>query len=166
MKRSLLIGIAVLMVGCSHNEETLEVVNEPETRVIQATTIEPRDMVEEVEREEVEFDNKYDSLIYHAARDTSVDPYLAIAISRLETGHYTSRAFVEGYNFGGITVSSGIKQFDSLHEGLYRFITLLEWYYSKGMDSPEKIQPVYCPPNETWDEVVSQIYEGLTKGES
>lgn len=161
MIRSLLIGIAILIVGCSHKEEppqaAVEVSVEPTQKVVEEST---------PTVEEVEFDNHYDHLIYYAAKDTEVDPYLAIAISRLETGHYTSNAFVEGYNFGGITVSSGVKRFDSLNEGLNRFITLLEWYNSEGMNTPEKMQPVYCPPNEDWDEVVSQIYEGLTEGES
>ena len=116
--------------------------------------------VEEVDWEiEVKFDNIYDHMIYYAAKDTMVDPYLAISISRLETGHYTSRAFREGYNFGGVTVVEGLREYDSLNEGLYRFIRLLEWYYSEGMDTAEKIQPVYCPPNDDWDEVVNSIYK-------
>ena len=107
------------------------------------------------------FANDYDNLIYEAVKDTDVDPYLAIAISRLETGHYTSRAFVEGHNFGGITFSSGVASFDSLSDGLDRYVMLLEWYNRNGMTTAELMQSTYCPPNEGWDVVVNEIYESM-----
>lgn len=115
-----------------------------------------------VEESECTFDNHYDALIYTATKDTVVDPFLAIAISRLETGHYTSDAFLNGYNFGGITTSNGVKSFDSLDDGLTSYIRLLEWYYDNGMNTPVKMQETYCPPNDNWDDVVSEIMEGLT----
>lgn len=111
--------------------------------------------------EEVKFDNEYDNMIYHATKDTDVDPYLAIAISRLETGHYTSTAFIEGNNFGGITIRGEVASFDSLASGLDRYVSLLGWYSRNGMTTAELMQSTYCPPNENWDEVVNEIYESI-----
>lgn len=120
------------------------------------------EIVETVEEvEEVKFDNEYDNMIYHATKDTDVDPYLAIAISRLETGHYTSRAFVEGYNFGGITIQGKVASFDSISSGLDRFANLLGWYHRNGMTTAETMQSTYCPPNENWDEIVNEIYYSM-----
>ncbi len=166
MKKCLRITVVTAVVFCmifafqTSNVKPVQIpVENPQTAV---AFIEPEEaccMVEEVEFMDVEFENPYDQMIYYAAKDTLRDPYLAIAISRLETGHYTSEAFLRGHNFGGITVTSGVKSFDTVQEGLYRFINLLEWYQSKGMDTAEKMQPVYCPPNKHWDEVVNSLYK-------
>ena len=131
--------------------------------------VEPKEVVEEVvetvepveEVIEVIFDNNYDNMIYQAAKDTDIDPYLAIAISRLETGHYTSTAFIEGNNFGGITIRGEVASFDSLASGLDRYVSLLGWYHRNGMTTAELMQSTYCPPNENWDEVVNEIYESI-----
>lgn len=126
---------------------------------------EPKPVVETVEPVEevveVIFDNNYDNMIYQAAKDVDVDPYLAIAISRLETGHYTSTAFIEGNNFGGITIRGEVASFDSLASGLDRYVSLLGWYSRNGMTTAETMQSTYCPPNENWDEIVNEIYESM-----
>lgn len=149
-----LLMLLILMFGCANNEAVEEVSDIEYIAVAEVV----REVAVEAESE-VEFENEYDTMIYRATENTVVDPYLAIAISRLETGHYTSDAFVEGYNFGGITVSSGVKRFDSLDEGLERYISLLEWYHDNGMDTAEKMQSTYCPPNEKWDETVESVYD-------
>lgn len=157
-----MVGVAttILMLEYTREKETVKVVEEPQVMTTKLAVVDTKPKVEEVEEvEEVKFDNEYDNMIYHATKDTVVDPILAIAISRLETGHYTSRAFVEGNNFGGITVESGVKSFDSLNEGLERYITLLEWYHDEGMNTAEKMQATYCPPFEDWDEEVNAVYE-------
>ena len=100
-------------------------------------------------------------MIYQATKDTVVDPYLAIAISRLETGHYTSDAFINGHNFGGMTGSNGVMSFQSKSSGLERYVKMLEWYYEMGMDTPQKMQATYCPPNNEWDNIVDCIYNEL-----
>lgn len=115
----------------------------------------------EIEEIEVHFDNEYDEMIYQATKDTVVDPYLAIAISRLETGHYTSDAFINGHNFGGMTGSKGVMSFPSIYNGLDRYVKMLEWYYEMDMDTPQKMQATYCPPNDEWDDIVSSIYNEL-----
>lgn len=149
----MLLVFLILLSGCASDEVVEEVPDVEYIAVAEAV----EEVVVEVEPE-VEFENEYDTMIYQAAEDTVIDPYLAIAISRLETGHYTSNAFVNGYNFGGMTVASGVKSFESLSDGLEQYISLLEWYYDNGMDTAEKMQSTYCPPNEKWDETVNSVY--------
>lgn len=168
MKRSLAVGILLIGVAttiilneCTREEVVQEAVVEPQVSSVTFEEAEIEPVAEEIE-EEILLDDEYDIMIYQACKGTVVDPYLAIAISRLETGHYTSRAFEEGYNFGGITVESGVKSFDSLEDGLEQYISLLEWYHSEGLDTPEEMQPVYCPPYEDWDEIVTELYDYFT----
>lgn len=71
---------------------------------------------------------------------------MIVAISKHETGHWKSPAFIEKNNFGGVMASYGIKIYVSYEEGLDGFVTLLKnRYFDKGLDTIEKIQPIYCP---------------------
>jgi hypothetical protein len=71
---------------------------------------------------------------------------MIVAISKHETGHWKSPAFIDKNNFGGVMASYGIKIYASYEEGLDGFVTLLKnRYFDKGLDTIEKIQPVYCP---------------------
>lgn len=77
---------------------------------------------------------------------TDEQAYLLIAISRHETGNWTSSAFKNKNNFGGLMGSNGLKTYSSFDEGLDAFVSLLKnRYFDKGLNTPEKIQPVYCP---------------------
>lgn len=104
----------------------------------------------------------YDVIIADLCRDTDVDPILAIAISRHETGHYTSDAFLYYNNFGGMISSNGLMQFASKEEGAEKYISMLQWYYDDGLDTIEEIQQRYCPPEgDQWIASVSAIYKEL-----
>lgn len=71
---------------------------------------------------------------------------LVIAISKHETGKWTSNAFINKNNFGGVMCSTGLKAYASYNEGLNGFVTLLKnRYFDKGLDTIEKIGAVYCP---------------------
>lgn len=108
----------------------------------------------------------FDAMIEEAAKCSDVDPLLAIAISRHETGHYTSDAFTQYNNFGGMTDSSGLMQFSSKEEGVDKFIKMLQWYFDDGLKSIEEIQPRYCPPEgDQWIASVSTIYKELQNAE-
>lgn len=77
---------------------------------------------------------------------TDEQAYLLIAISRHETGNWTSSAFKSKNNFGGLMGSNGLKSYSSFDEGLDAFVSLLKnRYFNKGLTTIEKIQPVYCP---------------------
>lgn len=93
---------------------------------------------------------------------------MIVAISKHETGYWKSPAFIDKNNFGGVMASYGIKIYASYEEGLDGFVTLLKnRYFDKGLDTIEKIQPVYCPigakndPNNKniyWLPTVMQFY--------
>ena len=83
------------------------------------------------------------SIEYGLSREQA---FMIISISRHETGKWTSKAFLEKHNLGGIMCSTGLRQYDSLDDGIDAFVSLLKnRYFDKGLDSIEKIQPVYCP---------------------
>jgi hypothetical protein len=93
---------------------------------------------------------------------------LLVSISKHETGHWSSNAFINKNNFGGICNSSGIKYYSSYEEGLNAFIDLLiNRYFNRGLNTIEQIGNVYCPVgasndpnglNQHWIPKVSQYY--------
>lgn len=87
--------------------------------------------------------------IYNKSKEyemTDDQAYLLIAISKHETGNWTSAAFKNKNNFGGLMGANGLKSYSSFDEGLDAFVSLLNnRYFNKGLTTIEKIQPVYCP---------------------
>ena len=100
---------------------------------------------------------------------TDEQVYLLIAISRHETGNWSSSAFKNKNNFGGLMSSNGLKSYSSFDEGLDAFVSLLKnRYFNKGLTTVEKIQPVYCPVgakndpnnlNKYWKTNVKKYYD-------
>lgn len=87
-----------------------------------------------------------------------VDPDIAIAIARLETGHFTSKAYTEGNNVGGMSYNEVPIQYDSLEEGIEAFVKNLAGYQAKGLDTVEEIGTKWCPVNyNNWVSLVNQI---------
>ena len=75
---------------------------------------------------------------------------VAIAISKHETGSYTSSLFKNNNNIGGLYNSSAKKfyTYKSLEDGISAFIkNLKKGYFDKGLDTIEKIQKKYAPLN-------------------
>ena len=99
--------------------------------------------------------------------------YILLAISKHETGRWTSNAFVNKNNLGGIMGRDGLRVYDTLDEGIEAFANLLKRrYFEQGLDTIEKIQPVYCPlfadndpynQNQYWLSGVTQFYNEYTK---
>lgn len=87
--------------------------------------------------------------IYNKAKEynmTDEQAYLVIAISKHETGKWISSAFKNKNNFGGLMGVNGLKTYDTQNDGLDAFVKLLKnRYFDKGLNTIEKIQPVYCP---------------------
>ena len=97
-------------------------------------------------------------IIRTEAEASGVDPDLAEAIARLETGHFTSTAFVQYNNVGGLSDSEVPRSYSTIEEGIAAFIDTLEWYVSKGMTTPETMCETYCPPNSTaWAQTVRAL---------
>lgn len=71
---------------------------------------------------------------------------ISIAISKWETGNYTSSAFLNKNNVGGVMCNGGLKSYDTLEDGITHFLTNLKNnYFDLGLNTLEKIQPKYCP---------------------
>ena len=112
-------------------------------------------------------------LIKKYADDYGVDYKLAIAISKHETGNYTSYAFTSLNNVGGMMywTEKGmlLKKYDTLEDGIEAFISNLKNnYIDMGLTSIEEIQKKYAPidindngTNQYWVSGVSRYYEEL-----
>lgn len=109
--------------------------------------------------------------IFNKAKEyemTDEQAYLLIAISKHETGNWTSSAFKNKNNFGGLMGANGLKSYSSFDDGLDAFVSLLKnRYFNKGLTTAEKIQPVYCPVgakndpnnlNKYWKTNVTEYY--------
>lgn len=117
--------------------------------------------------------DKVSCKIKKVADDYGLDYKLAVAISKHETGNYTSVAFEEKNNVGGMMYWNGkksvLKEFSSLDEGIEAFIRNLKInYIDMGLDTIELIQPKYCPIgindnglNKYWVSGVKRYYEEL-----
>lgn len=109
--------------------------------------------------------------IKKVAQDYDVDWRLAVAISKHETGNYTSKAFKELNNVGGMMCNSGLREYTTLEEGIEEFVSNLKYnYIDEGLDTIEKIQPKYCPIgakndpnglNKYWVSGVTKYYNEL-----
>ncbi len=94
------------------------------------------------------FDN-ISCLIFEKGKELGLNDkqiLISISISKHETGNYTSKAFKEKNNVGGVMCSSGLKTYLTLEEGITDFLNNLKNnYFNLGLDTLEKIQPKYCP---------------------
>lgn len=73
---------------------------------------------------------------------------LVVAISKHETGNWTSTLYKNNNNFGGVYNSSAksFYSYTSNEKGLEAFVNLLKNnYFGKGLDTIEKIGSKYCP---------------------
>lgn len=135
--------------------------------------------VKEEIKEEVkqELTCNYDEVsckIYNKAKELGMNEEQAkitIAISRWETGNYTSKAFIEKNNVGGMMCKDGLINYNSLDEGIHAFVkNLKNNYFDIGLDTIDKIKTKYCPDNakndpnglnKYWLNGVKEIYNTL-----
>lgn len=168
-----LIGLSV--IGVMNYKPQIKTIVEEKIQVI---TIEKEIAMgqEEQEQEVIEeiqvlFNNENENNIYNYAIEqglTQKQALLVISISRHETGNWTSKAFKNNNNFGGIMTSKGLKNYGSYEEGLHDFVRILKsYYFDLGLDTIEKIGAKYCPVgakndpnglNQYWVGGVSQFY--------
>lgn len=85
--------------------------------------------------------------------ELGLDPYLALAIVLHETGcSYSCSGLVQtNNNIGGLKGSNGkYLYFNTIDEGIKGYLNILyKRYYSKGMTTPELMNPVYAQST-TW----------------
>lgn len=83
---------------------------------------------------------------------------IVLAIARLETGWFKSDAYIYGNNPGGLSVNEQPLYFDTIEEGVDRFVSnLAENYFGIGLTTPELIGEKYCPSNPEWSELVREL---------
>ena len=108
--------------------------------------------------------------IQNKAVEYGIDWMIAVAISKWETGNYTSNLYKNKNNVGGL-YCNGFLSYSSLDEGIDAFVSNLKRnYFDMGLDTLEKIQPKYCPVgaandpkglNKNWLNGVTKIYNSL-----
>ena len=106
--------------------------------------------------------NNPEELIKITCEEYSVDYILAISIARAETGNFTSKLYEESYNIGGLRNDEGWYEYNNLVEGVNAYISMLKTeYIDKGLNTPEKMQPKYCPgeDGQKWIALVCEIME-------
>lgn len=85
--------------------------------------------------------------------ELGLDPYLALAITLHETGcSYSCSGLVRSHNnLGGLKGGNGkYMAFPTLDDGIKGYLDILyKRYYSKGLTTPEKMNPVYAQST-TW----------------
>lgn len=99
--------------------------------------------------------------------------YMLMAISKHETGNWTSSIFKSYHNMGGIIGSHGFRQYASLDDGIEDFVNLLDIYYiNNGRNTIPSIGAKYCPVgasndptglNNYWVPQVTKYYNEYTK---
>lgn len=89
--------------------------------------------------------------------ELGLDPYLALAITLHETGcSYSCSGLVRTHNnLGGLKGANGkYMAFATLDDGIKGYLNILyKRYYSKGLTTPEKMNPVYAQST-TWSSKV------------
>lgn len=104
--------------------------------------------VEEPKEEICNFDSTSCKIVENAKKIglNEEQTLISIAISKWETGNYTSSAFKNKNNVGGMMCSSGLIYYNNLDDGINAFLNNLKNnYFDIGLDTLEKIQPKYCP---------------------
>ena len=98
-------------------------------------------------------------MIIIACRAHGIAPEIPLAIARLETGNFTSAAFIECNNVGGMSVDEVPITYDSLEDGVDAFVkNLADNYFGQGLDTVEAISCKYCPVNASeWAKVVNEL---------
>ena len=88
-------------------------------------------------------------------------PYdIALAIAKLDTGHFTSDAFLEGNNPGGMSIDEVPIEYNSIDEGVNAFVlNLADNYFGQGLTTAKEIGKKYCPCNNNWARTVEKIME-------
>ena len=99
------------------------------------------------------------------AESYGIDPYLAIAISRHETGNWTSDLCIKNNNFGGMRGSDDWYSYDTIDLGIEAFCKMLKDYKDNGMGTINTMANTYCGDNSShWINSVEYFYEKAKYG--
>lgn len=144
------------------------------TQIIPQSTTKLEEVAQnETKQEEVyncSLEHETSCKIQNKAIEYNIDWRIAVAISRWETGNYTSSIYHNKNNVGGL-YCNGFLSYQTLDEGIDAFVSNLKRnYFDLGLDTLEEIQKKYCPIgadndpnnlNKNWLGGVSKIYQSL-----
>jgi hypothetical protein len=157
---------------------TKEVEHKEITINTQITPKEETTILEEIVQDEPKQEEVYQCSLEHEtsckiqnkAIQYGIDWRIAVAISRWETGNYTSSLYHNKNNVGGL-YCKGFLSYKTLDEGIEAFVSNLKRnYFDMGLDTLEEIQKKYCPIgadndpnnlNKNWLGGVTKIYQSL-----
>lgn len=141
------------------------------TEKVEIETIEETEIVEE--KNTCQLSSEIECKIYNKAIEkelTHEQAILLVAISKHETGNWTSYNFKNKNNLGGLYNGSKgtFYSYESLESGIEAFVNLLKnRYFGRGLNTIKEIGNVYCPVgasndpnglNKHWIPKVSQFY--------
>lgn len=128
----------------------------PKPEAVEAAVYIPKVEEQPVEEKELTVQDQ----IVMACEEAGVNPEIAVAIARVETGHFASKAFTKLHNVGGLSVNEEPIAYESLEEGIAAFVNCLAWYQEDGLVTVEEIGKRWCPDNyEAWVSLVKKIME-------
>lgn len=103
------------------------------------------------------YTHEIDIMLEELCQKYGVDDVLAIAIARLETGHYTSALFTDNNNFGGMGDGTRYYSYSDKNEGAEQFVKMLKKYAENGKNTPQTMAGTYCPDNPSWAKLVETM---------
>lgn len=99
-----------------------------------------------------------ESRIVEACNRYGIDSSIVLAIARLETGNFTSYAYLVGNNPGGMSVNEVPITYSSIEQGVEAMVSnLANNYFAVGLTTPELIGQKYCPVNPNWANLVRSL---------
>ena len=99
-----------------------------------------------------------ESKIIEACNRYGIDSSIVLGIARLETGNFTSYAYLVGNNPGGMSVNEVPIMYGSIEEGVEAMVSnLAHNYFAIGLTTPELIGQKYCPINPNWANMVRSL---------
>lgn len=178
--KAVIIYVLVLTFGLSLQRTLKQQQPIKEFKRAEITYVEPKaeepkvEVKEEVKQEPVCTFGEVSCKIYDKAKEMGLNEEhsrIVVAIAKWETGNYTSNAFKNKNNVGGMMCSGELIKYNSLDEGINAFVkNLKNNYFDIGLDTIDKIQPKYCPVgaendpyglNKYWLDGVKNLYNTL-----
>lgn len=178
--KAVIIYVLVLTFGLSLQRTLKQQQPVKEFKRAEITYVEPKaeepkvEVKEEVKQEPVCTFGEVSCKIYNKAKEMGLNEEhskIVVAIAKWETGNYTSNAFKNKNNVGGMMCSGELIKYNSLDEGINAFVkNLKDNYFDIGLDTIDKIQPKYCPVgaendpyglNKYWLDGVKNLYNTL-----
>jgi len=102
--------------------------------------------------------------LFTMENEHQINALFCIAVGSLESGYGTSDAAIKHNNLFGMMVNGKIRDFKSIDECiLFWGKHLKDNYIGKGLNTIEKIQPKYCPPDSEWDTKIINIMKTYTE---